>query len=72
MTDKPYNPPAFPVIIPETWVAANSGMDLKDWFAGQIAIGLLSNVQGTRTPEDMAKWIYAIADAMLKERRKGK
>ena len=51
----------------------NPGMSLRDWFAGQALIGLMGD-PGMRPSnldefEHMARRLYQVADAMLKERR---
>lgn len=71
--------PAFPVIPPvdETWRTAagypypDSGMALRDWFAGQIAAGMaaFSGTAGiSYGPGEIAGRAYQVADAMLKAR----
>ena len=45
-----------------------NGMSLRDYFAGQVVIGVVYD--NTYSPEDLAKGAYEIADAMLKERGK--
>ena len=50
------------------------GMSLRDWFAGQAMVGLMSD-PGLRPSnldefEHMATRPYQVADAMLKEREK--
>lgn len=52
-----------------TDAAAQSGMTLRDWFAGQALIGLahMDHTTMART----SKLAYALADAMLVE-KKGK
>ena len=49
-----------------------SGMTLRDYFAGQAIINvMLCDEDMERTSvEDIAKWAYKIADAMLAEREK--
>lgn len=52
-----------------------AGMTLRDWFAGQALIGLMSD-PGLRPCnvdefEHMAHRLYQVADAMLTERQKG-
>ena len=70
MTD---NPPAFPVAVPSDFQWADSGMSLRDWFAGQALAGFcsgptaLSEVWGEGV---MARYCYLAADAMLAERAK--
>ena len=62
--DKEYNP----------YTIDTTGMTLRDYFAGQVAIGAMSQYcwNGDRfndpTPEDIAQEAYRIADAMLKAR----
>jgi len=58
-------------------VKENSGMDLRDYFAGQaLAGGLEQGVENDmqtnwwHSPERIAKRAYAIADAMMEERDK--
>ena len=51
------------------------GMSLRDWFAGQAMVGLMS-ASGMRPSnldefEHMATRLYQVADAMLIERAKG-
>lgn len=58
------------------------GMTLRDYFAGQAIIGLLSNSQLTNSlaqemvtrkvspDKEIAKGAYAYADAMLAQRKK--
>jgi hypothetical protein len=74
---KPANPPAFPV--PPSIVSehgdiyyAAEGMSLRDWFAGQALLRVY-NDGGRYSPEGMkqvAKYSYAMADAMLAERER--
>ncbi len=69
---KPDNPPAFPR--PNTVADANAigfkpgvpGMTLRDWFAGQALIGLIT-ISGSKGAVEKA---YSIADEMLKHREK--
>ena len=66
--------PAFPV--PDTYHPngqveyGKPGMTLRDWFAGQALVGLLSGPaeEGAPTPDRKAVVAYQIADAMLKAR----
>lgn len=44
------------------------GMTLRDWFAGQAVIGLLSEGHEFERYADMAHDAYMIADAMLEHR----
>lgn len=73
MSEKPENPPAFPV----AWPAPNApepGMTLRDYFAAAALQGLLARgakkvaMNGTEMVIDEAS--FAIADAMLAERAK--
>jgi hypothetical protein len=75
------NPPAFPVVVPELWHHVETGMSLRDWFAGQALVAM-----GTWTPYAVvngkmkavsdpleahavrAAYAFAQADAMLSER----
>jgi hypothetical protein len=65
---------AFPVpavFIPECGpLAGESGMTLRDWFAGQALSGLCSTERYADPviEEHIAFTAYAIADAMLKTR----
>jgi hypothetical protein len=70
--------PAFPRNILEhghgVTTTHESGMTLRDYFAGQVAIGAMSEYwNGDRMTDptfaDIAKQAYGIADAMLKERK---
>jgi hypothetical protein len=49
----------------------HSGMTLRDWFAGKAMQGLLADRswQGMTT-DQVAEFVYFMADAMLKERSK--
>lgn len=49
------------------YALAQGGMTLRDWFAGQ-AISQSFNTEWA--DKDVAKYAYAIADAMLAERNK--
>ena len=72
----PENPPAFPNTGNATWgLAADEGMSLRDYFAGQALGRLAGNddtvarASWTDEPEKfLADWAYRIADAMLAER----
>ena len=70
------NHPAFPVQAyagdantPK--VRPNSGMGMRDWFAGRALEGILANPeeQAMEAPaEEIARLAYKFADAMLEER----
>lgn len=66
--------PAFPHGSLES-IYAESGMSLRDWFAGQALSGGWLSEQAVmhsmvNTPMNLAKEAYNIADAMLAEREK--
>lgn len=69
-------PLAFPNTGSSTWgLSPDPGMTLLDWFAGQalagIAIDTINNWDGDldEQAETAAVWSYAVADAMLAERK---
>lgn len=45
-----------------------SGMTLRDWFAGQAMSGMLANGIGNAEPDKLAWAAYHAADAMLEAR----
>jgi hypothetical protein len=58
----------------------NSGMSIRDWFAGRALVGLLSGeiakslaeyseLNGGDLPDNAANYSFIIADAMLKARK---
>jgi len=52
----------------------DSGMTLRDWFAGQALIGWLASFGPNGNVEHMpslAGFVYEVADEMLAERDKG-
>jgi hypothetical protein len=53
--------PAFPLEYPP-----QTGMTLRDWFAGQVLLGM----SGSGKYDWRAQEAYALADAMLAERKK--
>jgi hypothetical protein len=63
--------PAFPLqsIGPE-FAPGYAGMSLRDYFAGQVLIGLSVRREG-RCNADDAENAYALADAMLAARKGG-
>ena len=65
--------PAFPAPAGRLTPITDQGMTLRDYFAGQVAIGAMSEYwNGDRfndpTFKDIAQQAYGIADAMLKAR----
>jgi len=66
--------PAFPSegrIGDVPYVMTNTGMSLRDWFAGQALVGLMSNPAGTNhLYQELCKYAYGTADAMLAERQR--
>lgn len=50
----------------------DSGMSLRDWFAGQLALSAMARMDENTGVDDayIAKRAYEIADAMLAERNK--
>lgn len=48
-----------------------TGMDLRDWFAGQVLSSIILHPQGPSTPKELAQDSYKIADAMMKARENG-
>ncbi|NDE18100.1 hypothetical protein EBZ80_24595 [bacterium] len=70
---------AFPtdVYMDEQRIDQQPGMDLRDWFAGQIAASIaLSQWQATEssyyTNDMIAQEAYLLADAMVRWRRKSR
>lgn len=65
------NPSAFPVLKQDRLgdlYCANTGMTLRDWFAGQALAGMLAQSGGTamQSPAaDGATYAYRVADAMM-------
>jgi len=72
--------PAFPLCVPIEFQFANSGMSLRDYFAGQALAGAIAadgndtlpissgestNDALARDAKRRAEWCYAQADAML-------
>lgn len=81
MGERLENPPAFPLYAPGDTNAPSygqSGMTLRDWFAGQALVALAAQPQGNDWGFEgkahgplVARKAYAIADAMLAERGRG-
>lgn len=64
------NPAAFPVKHSED--KFNPGMTLRDYFAGQVIVGIVSNTvlwERIETLEDSTELAYEIADKLLIERQ---
>ena len=67
---KPENPQAFPLPTTEVFQGHN-GMTLQDYFAGQAIVSMGRDMlDGNYLVENIAKYSYELADAMLKERIK--
>ena len=49
---------------------SQDGMDLRDYFAGQIIQGLLANTLNAPNQEIVITAAWGIADAMMKAREK--
>ena len=61
--------PAFPMATVDGWV--QTGMTLRDWFAGHALAGLCASASGIGIPSDeMAGIAYSRADAMIAEGNK--
>jgi hypothetical protein len=60
--------PAFP--FQDEYSDSYSGMSLRDWFASQVLIGLITSNLSISPPSAASK-AYSIADIMLVERKKG-
>ncbi len=59
------------------WENYSTGMTLRDWFAGQSVIAIMSspkriNSDQALDQDQVAQMAYAIADAMIAERGKTK
>ena len=67
--------PAFPVMWQDRGgMVAVPGMTLRDWFAGQALVGLLSGQYKEQSHHNLTEIpaeAYLIADAMLEAREKG-
>jgi hypothetical protein len=47
-------------------------MTLRDYFAGQVLVGMMSDSEYDAPPEKTATWCYKIADAMIEAREQSK
>jgi hypothetical protein len=47
---------------------AVQGIPLRDWFAGQALAGLIADPSRDGSADDMARYAYAYAAAMLRAR----
>ena len=57
-----------------TWNKALSGMSLRDYFAGQVMVGLLASTAGDESfieAGEAADRCYEFADALIACRRRG-
>lgn len=64
------NEAAFPVFVPSdgrTGPYANNGMSLRDYFAGQALIAIVT-CDYTVGPARQARWAYDLADSMMEAR----
>ena len=62
--------PAFPC--PEdASFSRNTGMTLREYYAGQALAGMTAAKPDWTDRDNVAKWAWAYADAMLKERYRG-
>jgi len=68
---KTKNPTAFPLKHADD--KSNPGMTLRDYFAGQVITGVISNPslwQDITTLQESAEFAYEIAEKLLIERQK--
>ena len=49
---------------------ADLGMDLRDYFAGQIIVGFLANNKTDYSSKLIVELAYELADSMMKAREK--
>ena len=84
MSDRPENPPAFPnpdLVMPNgDFEHGQSGLTMRDYFAAKAMQGMLScqdfmndqiikfGITKEQALENVARWAYIQADAMLKQR----
>jgi hypothetical protein len=67
MKSKVFEDYAFPVISSDTNYVHDTGMTLRDWFAGQ-ALASMEDLDFASV-EGIADWAYDIADAMMQRRK---
>jgi len=63
---------AFPMAISANCHTYQDGMTLRDYFAGQVLVGMMSDSEYDAPPEKTATWCYKIADAMIEAREQSK
>lgn len=69
MSSKNSGMKAFPATVPEGGTQSfNPGMTLRDYFAGQALMGLMSDHDNMNTLAKDAEAAYKMADAMIEER----
>ena len=61
---------AFPKISEYNISSGSEGMDLRDYFAGQVIIGFLANPKTDYSSNLIAGLAYEMADEMIKVREK--
>jgi len=66
------NMPAYPSqeLYQDYYGPMNEGMTLRDYFAGQVIMGIWAGRSDSVTYDDTARWAYAQADAMMEARDK--
>ena len=72
MDDKVYNPSNYPLVetaITNRLIIKDPGKELRDEFAGQALIGLISHC-GVKDCDTLADLAYEFADAMMNKRKK--
>lgn len=62
--------PAFPEEGPRVPGFFQSGMSLRDWFAGQALAGMLADTERSGKAADYAKQAFEFSDSMLAARDK--
>jgi len=72
MEETDYNPSNYPLVetgITNRIIIKDPGKELRDEFAGQALIGLISHY-GVKDYDTLADWSYEFADAMMNKRKK--